>query len=115
MITTEHRFDQAPIAAGFSNPFACPRRAFGKRYVYAVISPRAQGLSVGVNLNPSKHCNFDCIYCEVDRGDAGPIDEPVDLSAMTAELETTLKSVLGGELCTDFPRVPAELLQLRHV
>lgn len=115
MITTEHRFDQAPIAAGFSNPFGCPRKGLGKRYVYAVISPRAQGLSVGVNLNPSKHCNFDCIYCEVDRGDAGPIDEPVDLSVMTSELETTLNHVLGGELRAEFPTAPGGLLQLRHV
>jgi wyosine [tRNA(Phe)-imidazoG37] synthetase (radical SAM superfamily) len=68
-----------------------------------------------VNLNPSKHCNFDCIYCEVDRGDAGPVDEPVDLNVLTSELETTLKHVFGGELRADFPRVPAGLLQLRHV
>ncbi len=37
------------------------------RYVYAVVSRRAKGLSIGVNLNPDKVCNFDCIYCSVDR------------------------------------------------
>jgi wyosine [tRNA(Phe)-imidazoG37] synthetase (radical SAM superfamily) len=37
------------------------------RYVYPVISRRAGGLSIGVNLNPDKACNFDCIYCQVDR------------------------------------------------
>jgi sulfatase maturation enzyme AslB (radical SAM superfamily) len=36
-------------------------------YVYPVISRRSRGLSIGVNLNPDKVCNFDCIYCEVDR------------------------------------------------
>ena len=103
------------MATGFGNPFGCPRNGLGKHYVYAVISPRAKGLSVGVNLNPSKHCNFDCIYCEVDRAGARPIDEPVDLGVMTSELEATLKRVLGGELRADFPAVPGGLLQLRHV
>jgi wyosine [tRNA(Phe)-imidazoG37] synthetase (radical SAM superfamily) len=96
-------------------PFQQPRNFLDNRYVYTVISPRAGGLSVGINLNPTKHCNFDCIYCEVDRRDAGPIDEPVDLSVMTTELETTLKHVPGGELRANFPSVPVGLLQLRHV
>ena len=33
------------------------------RYVYPVISRRSKGLSIGVNLNPDKICNFDCVYC----------------------------------------------------
>src|SRR5947208_956480 len=37
------------------------------RYVYPVISRRSKGLSIGVNLNPDKVCNFDCVYCCVDR------------------------------------------------
>ena len=37
------------------------------RYVYPVLSRRSGGISVGVNLNPDKICNFDCIYCQVDR------------------------------------------------
>lgn len=40
-------------------------------YVYAVVSRRAQGLSVGVNMNPDKVCNFDCPYCQVDRTTPG--------------------------------------------
>ena len=32
------------------------------RYVYAVVSRRARGLSIGVNLNPDKVCNFDRPY-----------------------------------------------------
>ncbi|HIL25103.1 MAG TPA: radical SAM protein, partial [Verrucomicrobia bacterium] len=31
-------------------------------FVYPVISRRSKGLSIGVNLNPDKICNFDCIY-----------------------------------------------------
>src|ERR1041385_9455166 len=44
--------------------FGCPRDFLDNRFVYTVISARARGLSVGVNMNPDKHCNFDCVYCE---------------------------------------------------
>ena len=37
------------------------------RFVYAVVSRRSGGVSIGVNLNPEKYCNFDCVYCQVDR------------------------------------------------
>ena len=47
--------------------FDRPRDWLGNRFVYAVISARARGLSLGVNVNPDKKCNFDCSYCEVDR------------------------------------------------
>ena len=95
--------------------FDFPRKSLGNKYVYAVISPRARGLSVGVNLNPNGRCNFDCIYCEVDRSDATLIDEPVDLAVMADELEQTLNHIQAGQLCADFPHVPPELLNLRHV
>jgi wyosine [tRNA(Phe)-imidazoG37] synthetase (radical SAM superfamily) len=36
-------------------------------YVYPVLSRRAGGISVGINLNADKSCNFDCIYCQIDR------------------------------------------------
>lgn len=36
-------------------------------YVYPVISRRSGGLSIGINLNPDTACNFDCIYCQVNR------------------------------------------------
>lgn len=48
-------------------PFGRPREFLGNRFVYAVISQRAHGLSIGINLNPNKACNFDCAYCEVNR------------------------------------------------
>lgn len=37
------------------------------RTVYPVLSRRSGGLSIGINLNLDKGCNFDCIYCQVDR------------------------------------------------
>jgi wyosine [tRNA(Phe)-imidazoG37] synthetase (radical SAM superfamily) len=96
-------------------PFDLPRKSLGNRYVYAVISPRARGLSIGVNLSPGRHCNFDCIYCEVDRSGATQIDEPVDLEILTQELEQTLKHIHAGDFSSPFPRVPPELLKLQHV
>ena len=34
-------------------------------YVYPVVSRRAGGVSVGVNLNPNNACNWHCAYCQV--------------------------------------------------
>ena len=42
------------------------------KYVYPVLSRRSQGISVGINLNPDRRCNFDCVYCQVERGEPAP-------------------------------------------
>lgn len=68
----------------------------GMRYVYPVISRRAGGVSVGVNLNPNNACNWRCVYCQVPdlrRGDA----PPVDLALLRAELEDFLRELQEGE------------------
>ena len=36
-------------------------------HAYPVLSRRAGGISIGVNLNLDKVCNYDCPYCQVDR------------------------------------------------
>lgn len=46
-------------------PTLLPRTRRKNRYVYAVLSRRSRGISVGINLDPQKTCNFDCVYCEV--------------------------------------------------
>lgn len=71
--------------------FARHERSFeDHRYVYPVISRRSQGLSIGVNLNPDKICNFDCVYCQVDRRIPGETDF-VGLAELLRELETLLR------------------------
>lgn len=55
------------------------------QYVYPVISRRSKGLSIGVNLNPDTVCNFDCIYCQVDRT-VEPKIRKVDLEVLESEL-----------------------------
>jgi len=59
------------------------------RYVYAVASRRARGVSIGVNLNPDKACNFDCPYCQVDRRVPGR-DARIDVGVLRAELGSLL-------------------------
>lgn len=96
--------------------FGCPRDFLDNRFVYVVISPRARGLSIGINLNPDKFCNFDCLYCEVDRRVPGK-DRCLDLDVMSAELLKTLDLVNSGRILElpRYSRLPDELLQLRHV
>jgi hypothetical protein len=80
-----------------------------------VISRRSGGLSIGVNLNPDKICNFDCIYCQVDRTVQG-LTRFVELPAMLAELEQTLAAAISGSLF-DHPKfadVPGRSGAERH-
>ncbi len=93
-----------------------PRDYLGNRFVYLTISPRARGLSIDVNLNPDKHCNFDCVYCEVDRC-VPAANTTLDLSVLATELKSTIALVGSGKLPERllYSRVPPELLRLRHV
>jgi len=96
--------------------FGCPRDFLGNRFVYVVISPRARGLSIGINMNPDKFCNFDCVYCEVNR-DLPLVERELDVSVMAAELEKTLALIESGEIrrIAGFGGLRRDLLQLRHV
>src|SRR2546430_6375663 len=69
-------------------------------FVYPVISRRSRGLSLGINLNPDKLCNFDCIYCEVDRNVPGRVSE-VNLNEMRDELAAMIHFVRDGGLAKE--------------
>lgn len=76
-------------------------RVFGQfTYVYPVVSRRSGGLSIGVNLNPDKACNFDCVYCEVDRR-TPPKTRVLDLLKARAELCALVDGAMAGELEKD--------------
>ena len=116
-----------------------PRHWRENLYVYPVISRRSRGLSIGVNLNPDKACNFDCIYCQVDRkvppivpGTApctAPCTAPgtakadavagrkVDLGRLRVELEAMADLAATGRLFEDgsFAGVPASHRQIRDI
>lgn len=99
-------------------PPACeplpPRRFLGNRYVYCVLSQRAGGLSIGINLNPDQRCNFDCVYCEIDRS-PHPRHRRLHIPRMIAELESMLDLVHSGHLEKLGYSVPAELLPFKEV
>ena len=93
-----------------------PRRFEQFRFVYPVLSRRAHGISLGVNVNPDKICNFDCLYCQVDRATASPIQD-FDLAVAELELRELIAIVESGELARHppFDTVPAELLRLNDI
>lgn len=86
------------------------------RYVYPVLSRRSRGISIGLNLNPDKICNFDCIYCQVDRRSEAET-RFVDLDGLLAELDAMLGQVTSGELFRSgkFAAVPPELRRLNDI
>jgi len=86
------------------------------RFVYPVVSRRSRGISVGINLNPDKVCNFDCIYCQVDRKTTGFTDF-VETERLLAELDETLELVQSGALYLDerFAGTPAPLRRLNDI
>lgn len=68
----------------------------GLTYVYPVLSRRAGGVSVGINLNPNNACNWHCVYCQVPglvRGKAPDID----LAVLEDELRSFLDQLVHGD------------------
>ncbi len=78
------------------------RRWADNLFVYAVVSRRSGGVSVGINLNPGKECNFDCIYCQVDRT-VPPVTRRVDLERLAGELDRVLAAEQDGSLYEAMP------------
>ena len=100
----------------------CHRYLFpGASHVYVVLSSRARGLAVGVNLNLDRSCNFDCCYCEVQRGSSGSVpgagSAPVNTHAIAAEISEALSYVRDGRLFgqPQFRALPPEMMRLVHV
>src|SRR6266576_2873693 len=92
-----HHWGSHHVHDNFDTAFGRPRNFLENRFVYAVISQRAHGLSVGVNLNPDKGCNFNCIYCEVNRDEPGRAPK-MDVKPMSVELQYLLTLVFEGKL-----------------
>jgi len=111
------RKKSGPVRGSSTQEFAfgSPRDFLDNRFVYTVVSARARGLAVGVNMCPDRQCNFRCVYCEVHRD--GDSRETLDVDVMAAELKKTLSYVRGGRLRERpwYRTLPDELLQLRHV
>jgi wyosine [tRNA(Phe)-imidazoG37] synthetase (radical SAM superfamily) len=93
-----------------------PRQHEQNRFVYPVLSRRSRGISIGVNLNPDKVCNFDCIYCQVDRRSEAET-RFVEMDRLLVELDGMLEFVSSGAIWSDpkFADVPAELRRLNDI
>ena len=92
------------------------RHFLSSKFVYPVLSRRSGGISLGVNLNPDKVCNFDCIYCQVDRTSRSEVTF-VEMPQLLEELSHFLQMVLSGELFTTekFSAVPPHLRRLNDI
>ncbi|MFL2871248.1 MAG: radical SAM protein [Pirellulaceae bacterium] len=92
-------------------------RIYGSnRFVYPVLSRRSNGVSLGVNLNPDKVCNFDCIYCQVDRTSHSET-RFVEIDQLLSELRATLAFITSGDFFGDgpFKDIPVELKRLNDI
>ncbi len=81
-------------------------------YVYPVVSRRAKGVSIGVNLNPNNACNFRCVYCQVPDLQFGKAPE-IDLAQLERELDGFLDWVVEGDFMES--SVPEESRRLNDV
>ncbi len=83
------------------------------KFVYPVLSRRSGGISLGVNLNPDKVCNFDCIYCQVDRRSEAET-RFVETERLWDELDGMLEFVTSGRIYEDakFSNGPGALRRL---
>ena len=99
-----------------------PREFEENCYVYPVLSRRAGGISIGVNLNLDALCNFNCVYCQVARPakDAGPATESspsIDVARLGAELDWMVVWVVSGRIWQDtrFAKTPPPLRRLNDI
>ncbi len=88
------------------------RDAAGLEYVYPVVSRRAGGVSVGINLNPNNACNWHCAYCQVPGLVRGRAPE-IDTVRLEAELHALLDAILNGDFMQR--RVPDGSRRLRDI
>jgi wyosine [tRNA(Phe)-imidazoG37] synthetase (radical SAM superfamily) len=95
---------------------AHPRAFAANCYVYPVLSRRAGGISIGVNLSLDRACNFHCVYCQVDR--SRPAEASlIDLERLAAELDATIELVTSGRIYAgpQFGHTPRSLRLLKDI
>jgi wyosine [tRNA(Phe)-imidazoG37] synthetase (radical SAM superfamily) len=88
------------------------RDILGFQYVYPVVSRRAGGVSVGINLNPNNACNWRCVYCQVPDLTRGNAPE-IDLALLEEELDALLNDIVHGDFMAR--NVPDEARRLNDI
>jgi len=73
-------------------------------YIFGPVPSRRLGLSLGVDLIPSKTCSYDCLYCQVGRTTQkvatpetfAPIDEVIrQLKEVLTGVKPNRRSIQG--------------------
>lgn len=72
------------------------RDVSGLTYIYPVVSRRAGGVSIGINLNVNNACNWRCLYCQVPNLTRGT-PPPIDLALLEKELRDFLQYIIHGD------------------
>lgn len=101
----------APLAGPAGDTGALP-------LVQTVVSPRARGLSVRLNLTPDGFCNFDCVYCDVRRTPVRGAPSLPDVGRMMDGLAAALEVIRAGRAREELPGLagaPEEYLRLGQV
>jgi wyosine [tRNA(Phe)-imidazoG37] synthetase (radical SAM superfamily) len=86
------------------------------RWVYPVISRRAGGLSIGINLNLDKSCSFRCAYCQVDRNIPGK-SLALDLNLLEQEILSLIEEYKKNGLTgfSNFKEIAEEKRLIRDI
>lgn len=63
------------------------------KYIFGPVASRRFGMSLGVDLSPDKkRCNFDCIYCELEKAKkVDKYDNPPDYKEILEEIKIATK------------------------
>ncbi len=80
------------------------RDVSGMKYIYPVVSRRANGVSIGINLNTNNACNWRCIYCQVLNLTRGT-PPPIELEILEHELRAFLEYALHGDFMSRYVAV----------
>ena len=83
------------------------RNIFQGKYIYPVVSRRAGGLSLGINLNTNNACNWQCIYCEVPNLVRGK-PETIDLYELENELDYWLDQIVNKSFLSQYTKSKTE-------
>ena len=89
-----------------------PRYQGELRYIYPVVSRRARGVSIGINLNPNDACNWRCVYCQVPGLTHGK-GPAIELARLEGELEAMLADLFEGDFMQT--RVPEGSRRLNDI
>lgn len=82
----------------------------GFTYVYPVVSRRAGGVSIGINLNPNNACNWQCVYCQVPNLTRG-MAPALDIALLEHELDSFLAEIIQGDFMTTYVEPEVQVLK----